>query len=78
MLSESLLTTREAAKFLRVSAAFLERDRVESGRVPFIKLGSRSVRYRQEDLNEYVEGLLRRSTSDQSIHTKVVQKRGGR
>ena len=34
-----LLTTQQAAEFLGVSVAFLERDRWAGARVPFIKVG---------------------------------------
>lgn len=59
----SLFTTKEAAKYLGVSKAFLERDRWAGARIPFIKVGSRAVRYRLSDLNEYVEKQVRQSTS---------------
>ncbi len=42
----TLLHTRDAAKFLNVSIAFLERDRWAGARVPFVKVGARAVRYR--------------------------------
>jgi hypothetical protein len=44
-MNERLLGTAEAAKFLLVSEAFLERDRWAGSRIPFIKVGSRAVRY---------------------------------
>lgn len=59
-----LLSTPEAAKFLNVSAAFLERDRWAGARIPFIKLGARAVRYRLNDLVEYIESNKRHSTSE--------------
>ena len=62
-MSQNLLTTAEAAKFLGVSKAFLERDRWAGARVPFIKVGSRAVRYRLSDLNDYIEKQVRLSTS---------------
>ena len=49
-----LLSTPQAAKFLNVSIAFLERDRWAGARVPFVKIGSRAVRYRLNDLEAYV------------------------
>ena len=39
-----LLNTQQAAEFLGVSIAFLERDRWAGARVPYIKVGSRAVR----------------------------------
>lgn len=49
-----LLHTRDAAKILNVSIAFLERDRWAGARIPFVKVGSRAVRYRLEDLQNYI------------------------
>ena len=50
-----LLTTKRAAEYLSVSAAFLERDRWAGAQLPFVKIGSRTVRYLKEDLEEYVK-----------------------
>jgi hypothetical protein len=49
-----LLHTKDAAKYLNVSIAFLERDRWAGARIPFVKVGSRAVRYRLEDLQNYI------------------------
>lgn len=62
-MNRNLLTTTEAADLLGVSKAFLERDRWAGARIPFIKVGSRSVRYRLNDLEEYIEKQVRLSTS---------------
>lgn len=58
-----LLTTKQAAQILGVSIAFLERDRWAGARVPFVKIGSRAVRYRNSDLHAYIESRLCQSTS---------------
>lgn len=50
-----LLSTPQAAKFLNVSIAFLERDRWAGARIPFVKVGSRAVRYRLDDLENYID-----------------------
>jgi len=63
-MSQQLLNTTEAAHFLGVSKAFLERDRWAGARIPFVKVGSRAVRYRQADLDAYIEQATRSSTSD--------------
>jgi len=62
---QALLTTKEAALYLGVSSAFLERDRWAGARIPFIRVGSRAVRYRLSDLETYLASRVRRSTSDQ-------------
>lgn len=59
-----LLTTQQAATYLSLSKAFLERDRWAGARIPFIKVGSRAVRYRTSDLEAYLESRVRTSTSD--------------
>jgi predicted DNA-binding transcriptional regulator AlpA len=56
-----LLNTQQAAEFLGVSVAFLERDRWAGARVPYIKVGSRAVRYQQSDLEQYIQSCRRLS-----------------
>ena len=62
-MQSTLFNTKQAAKYLCVSPAFLERDRWAGAQIPFIKVGSRAVRYRQSDLEEYIEQQVRHSTS---------------
>jgi predicted DNA-binding transcriptional regulator AlpA len=62
-MNDHLLTTKQAAPILGVSEAFLERDRWAGAKVPYIKVGSRAVRYRMSDLMKYIESRLRISTS---------------
>ena len=64
-----LLTTRDAAAYLGVSKAFLERDRWAGARIPFVRIGTRAVRYRACDLDAYIEDRRRRSTSDTGPRT---------
>ena len=59
-----LLTTKEAARFLGVSAAFLERDRWAGARIPFIKVGSRAIRYQLSVLEAYIEARTQRPACD--------------
>lgn len=56
-----LLSTPQAAKFLNVSIAFLERDRWAGARIPFVKVGSRAVRYRLDDLEDYINSNRQKS-----------------
>lgn len=63
-MNQQLLTTKEAARYLGVSKAFLERDRWAGARIPFIKVGNRAVRYRLGDLMRYVEDQVKHSTSE--------------
>ena len=64
MQTTTLLNTTQAALYLGLSKAFLERDRWAGAKVPFIKIGSRAVRYRLQDLERYIESCIRKSTSD--------------
>ena len=52
---QGLLTTQEAADFLRVSTRHLWTI-TESGRIPRIKV-RRCVRYKMDDLVRYIDGL---------------------
>ena len=63
-MQSNLLTTKQAAEYLGVSCAFLKRDRWAGARVPFVRVGSRAVRYRLQDLDTYIESKVRRSTSE--------------
>lgn len=52
---EPLLTSKQVADILGVSVAFLARDRWAGAKIPFIKFGSRSVRYRAVDLENFIK-----------------------
>ena len=60
---QKLLTQKEASEILGISEAWLERDRWQGARIPFVKF-SRAVRYKPEDLERFIEENTRRSTSD--------------
>ncbi len=61
--TDRLLTTTEAEQILGVHAGFLNKDRVEKARIPFVKIG-RSVRYRRPDIEAFIAANVRKSTSD--------------
>jgi len=61
---KQLLTTKAAAEFLGVSNSFLEKDRWRGARIPFIRISARSIRYRPQDLETYIESQLMYSTSE--------------
>ncbi len=50
-----LLRTRHAADYLGVSKQFLERDRWQGATIPFVTVGVRGIRYREEDLEAYLK-----------------------
>jgi len=62
-----LLTTKQAARLLNVSTAFLERDRWAGKRtgsgplIPYTVVGARAVRYDRDDLHSHIERHRKRS-----------------
>lgn len=58
----TLLTTTEASKFLGMSRQFLERDRWKGVTIPFVRIGTRSIRYRMEDLEAYKNSRIEKPT----------------
>lgn len=61
-MNNQLMNTSEAAAYLSVSKAFLERDRWAGATIPFVRVGTRTVRYKPSDLDEYIERRRTRST----------------
>lgn len=64
-MTKTLYNTTEAANYLGLSKAFLERDRWAGARIPYVQIGARAVRYRLLDLEKYIESRMRKSTSDE-------------
>jgi len=64
-MTKYLFNTSEAAAYLGLSKAFLERDRWAGARIPYIQAGTRAVRYRLIDLDKYIESRIRKSTSEE-------------
>jgi excisionase family DNA binding protein len=60
----TLITQKEAARRLGISTRTLERYRVTGTGPAFTRLG-KLVRYRPEDLAEFVNSNRRRSTSEE-------------
>ena len=50
-----LIKQSEAAEYLGLSEATLERDRWRGGNIPYIRVGQRAIRYDLEQLNEYID-----------------------
>jgi excisionase family DNA binding protein len=61
---ERLLTTPEAASYLRVSKSFLDKLRVYGGGPEFIRPGKRKILYRNSDLDLWADQRRFRSTSE--------------
>jgi excisionase family DNA binding protein len=49
-----LITYKEAAKYLSVSESYLRRLKA-NGRIPFVFVGDRGVRFRVSSLNRWIE-----------------------
>jgi len=68
MTSDSQLTqcmrAADAARYLALSSSTLAKMRLRGDGPPFIKAGPRAVAYRRADLDSWLEGRIRRSTSD--------------
>jgi excisionase family DNA binding protein len=58
-----LLTTEQVAERLGWARNTLEKQRCAGGAIPYVKLG-RSVRYREEDLEEWLAARVVSSTSE--------------
>jgi len=61
--SPALLTTREAAAYLKIQPATMEQFRWYGRGPRFVKIG-RSVRYRQNDLDAYLDARVFTSTTE--------------
>ena len=63
LLTRTMLREQEVADFLNLKVATLRRWRWSGDGPPFVKLNG-AVRYRQSDLEAYIEAQTRHSTSD--------------
>ena len=54
-MSKRLVGQKEAAEYLGLSEATLERDRWRGGNIPYIRVGPRAIRYDLEQLNRYID-----------------------
>jgi predicted DNA-binding transcriptional regulator AlpA len=62
-----LINQKQAARILGLSVRTLERHRIAGTGPRFARLG-RLIRYRQNDLTEWVDSKLQNSTSELSKH----------
>ena len=62
-----LIKQNEAASYLGLSEATLERDRWRGGDIPYIKVGPRAIRYDLEQLNKYIEHNTVRNISEKEV-----------
>ena len=54
-MTSGLIKQSEAASYLGLSEATLERDRWRGGDIPFIRVGQRAIRYDLGQLDAYLE-----------------------
>ena len=54
-MNKRLVGQKEAADYLDLSEATLERDRWRGGDIPYIKVGPRAIRYDLSQLDAYLE-----------------------
>lgn len=54
-MNKRLVGQKEAAEYLNLSEATLERDRWRGGEIPYIKVGPRAIKYDLDQLNAYLE-----------------------
>jgi hypothetical protein len=59
-----LMTERDAAEYLGFTPRFMQMRRYKGTGPKFVQISQTAVRYRPEDLDKWVRGLLRESTSD--------------
>lgn len=59
-----LLNEVQVAKMLGMSPAWMQRKRWEGGGPPYIKI-DHAVRYREEDVKDWIDARVRTSTSDE-------------
>ena len=62
-----LITEKEAATSLGCSVHKMQRDRRIGSPIPYVKIG-RSVRYRPEDIDAYLERQRFNSTAEYGAH----------
>mgnify|MGYP003979075097 FL=1 len=63
-MSRKLIGQKEAANYLNLSEATLERDRWRGGDIPYIRVGPRAIRYDLEQLDEYIDRNTVKNSSE--------------
>lgn len=66
MSDQMLLTEAQAAKLIGLSPRFLQARRYTGDGPPYVRISSRCVRYRREDLAAWAKDRVRTSTSQES------------
>mgnify|MGYP003969030533 CR=1 FL=1 len=66
-MNKRLVGQKEAAEYLSLSEATMERDRWRGGNIPYIRVGPRSIRYSLDQLEEYVQSRTVGRMQDENI-----------
>ena len=53
--TSEFLTTEQVARWLQVSEASLVQDRRRKIGIPYVRFGGRRIRYRRQDVLDYIE-----------------------
>ena len=56
-----LLTTKQAADMLGISVSMLAKDRMNKGKIPYIRIGKKTIRYDYYELKKYLKRMRRGS-----------------
>lgn len=64
MSDDKYLTSKELAKLLNVSPAWCEYHRWKGDGIPFVRIGTRTVRYKRTDVDAWIEKQSRVNTCD--------------
>ncbi len=55
-----LLNNKQAAEYLGVTTAFLDRDRWSGAKIPFVRIGTRTIKYRLSDLDAFIASRVKK------------------
>ena len=64
---DRLINERDAADYLNVSMRTLQGWRLKGGGPPYVKAGTKSIRYRRRDLAAWADAHIRANTSDKGM-----------
>lgn len=66
MATQKYLTTSQVGELLGLSTGALAQMRFKGTGPLYVKLGGRSVRYRQDDVEQWIEERIRRRTDERT------------
>lgn len=53
IMNDDLINSREAAKMLGISVSMLAKNRMNKGKIPYIRIEKRTIRYSRKAIEEY-------------------------